>query len=724
MVENMRFRELCMVWLWFILIGCSSSMIEAQSIDDQKKPYRHLADLETGDAGRGKVVFDNRIKSGCIKCHTVDGTRSGVGPDLASIGFKFERERLIESVLDPSKTIADGFSTTMVLTDAGLVLNGVLQRVTGDFVELKDAESKVVRIPQSEIEEQRQSTVSLMPQDIFATMTPAEFVDLIAYMQTLRIANARDINEVGFVDVAPMARKPVVLKPMLEGNTFDHPVAILPIPQQPENFVVAEHAGKCWIVNSSGSNPKELLLDISSQIRVGGATGLLGVAFHPRFPEDQRAFLKYQINDGGRIVTIVEERQWSSTAAGATLDNPRQLLRITGSTQDHNGGSIAFGPEHMLYIGMGDSGPQRDPEGHGQDLKTLLGKILRIDVDHYSGDLPYAIPIDNPFIDHPSARKEIWALGFREPWRISFDSKTKDLWVGDVGQDRFEEVSIVRKGENLGWNVFEGFAEFSNQYRSQAANFVQPIMSYPRQLGVSVTGGHVYRGRLAPKFYGWYVFGDFESRRIWAIRQENRVLVEVVEVGRSPSRIVSFAEQADGELLLVGFDDGVVRQLDLAQADATPMRRRVLVDTAERSPVLWRYNRTTPSGDWTQAEYDDHEWQVGPAGFGTVGTPGGVVRTDWNTADIWLRREFTAQHQLADSTAAFLRLHHDEDVEVYINGVLAARAARWTNGYIDVPINAAAKATIREGTNILALHCHQNGGGQYIDVGIIELHEE
>jgi len=378
----------------------------------------------------------------------------------------------------------------------------------------------------------------------------------------------------------------------------------------------------------------------------------------------------------------------------------------------------------MLYIGMGDSGPQRDPEGHGQSLTTLLGKILRIDIDRRDEGLAYAIPADNPFVDRPNARKEIWALGFREPWRISFDSKTHDLWVGDVGQDRYEEVSIVRKGENHGWNVVEGFADFSRQYHSKEANYIPPIMSYPRQMGVSVTGGFVYRGKRAPQFYGWYMFGDFESRRIWALRQEDRKWVEVAEIGRAPSRIVSFAEQADGELLLVGFDDGVIRKFDLAEADATVLRRRILAETAERIPVVWRYIRNTPQADWMKAEFDDNGWQIGPAGFGTVGTPGSIVRTDWNSSDIWLRRKFNTSHKVSKTSKVALRLHHDEDVEVYINGILAARVERWTNSYTEVPISEDAQAAIHEGANCLAVHCHQNSGGQYIDVGIIELYDE
>ena len=686
--------------------------------------YQKLADSTVGDHVRGKVVFENRQKAGCISCHSVDGSRTGVGPDLASIGFKYDRKRLVESVLEPSKMIADGYGTTLIATDAGQVFNGVLHRVTDRFVELKTTESRIVRVPLDQIVEQRQGTISLMPEGINTTISAEEFVDLIAYLETLRASALLPIHSAGFLEDVPLARKPVAFKPFFRSELrFDHPVAIAPLPNNHDQFVVAEQGGKCWLVSKQTSS-KELLLDISSRVRVGGATGLLGIVLHPRFPKDPRVFLKYQINDKGRITTIVEERQWGANSqTGRELVSPRELLRIVGSTQDHNGGSIAFGPDSMLYVGMGDSGPQRDPEGHGQDLTTLLGKILRVDIDGKDKDLPYRIPGDNPFHEHPTARKEIWALGFREPWRISFDSQTKDLWVGDVGQDRFEEVAIVRKGENHGWNVYEGFAGFSNQFRPKETKFVPPIVSYPRSLGVSVTGGYVYRGKRAPQFEGCYIFGDFESRRIWALREKDRKLVQCVELGHAPGRIVSFAENSDGELLILGFDDGIIRWLDLMEADPSPTKRPVIAETGERNPVLWRYTRKAPENNWMNGDFNDKTWQVGPSGFGSVGTPGGVIRTDWRTPDIWLRREFTVNpgnDPNGKPLKPILRLHHDEDVEIYINGVLAARANRWTSGYVDLPISDAATKAIRNGINCLAVHCHQNTGGQYIDVGILD----
>src|SRR5262249_2664240 len=157
---------------------------------------------------------------------------------------------------------------------------------------------------------------------------------------------------------------------------------------------------------------------------------------------------------------------------------------------------------------------------HGQNTTLLLGKMLRIDVNHQDPGLPYAIPPDNPFRDLAGIRPEIWALGFREPWRFSFDDLTHQLWVGDVGQDRYEDVDVVRGGENYGWNVYEGFEPFSNRYRKNGAVYTPPVFAYGRKFGVSVTGGFVYRGNAKSSFYGVYIFGDYQSQRLWGLTQE------------------------------------------------------------------------------------------------------------------------------------------------------------------------------------------------------------
>jgi glucose/arabinose dehydrogenase len=215
---------------------------------------------------------------------------------------------------------------------------------------------------------------------------------------------------------------------------------------------------------------------------------------------------------------------------------------------------------------MGDTGPQQDPNGHGQDLQLLLGKMLRLDVDRRDSGLPYAIPPGNPFRDAPHARAEIWALGFREPWRFSFDPKTGELWVGDVGQDRVEEIALVRRGENHGWNVYEGFEPFSNRRRLAGATYTPPVFAYKRRYGNSVTGGYVYRGDARSSFYGVYVFGDYTSKRIWGLRQNGGRLETVRQIAVCPEGIASFGTDARGNLYVVGYE-GMIFQLDFPGSD-------------------------------------------------------------------------------------------------------------------------------------------------------------
>jgi glucose/arabinose dehydrogenase len=199
-------------------------------------------------------------------------------------------------------------------------------------------------------------------------------------------------------------------------------------------------------------------------------------------------------------------------------------------------------------------------------MSTHLAKILRVDVDHKDPGLEYAIPADNPFRGESGVRPEIWASGFREPWRFSFDPLTHELWVGDVGQDRVEEVTIVRRGENHGWNVFEGFEPFSNRYRREGAVYVPPVFAYRRKYGNSITGGYVYRGDAHSSFYGVYVCGDYTSHRIFGLKQKDRELEAVRQIGTTPQGIASFATDERGNIYVVGYE-GMVYRLDFTGAD-------------------------------------------------------------------------------------------------------------------------------------------------------------
>lgn len=724
---NRRIKIDPAVWLALHVGLCAiaQGQTPASPLPPAIRAYVDFAMRNDGDPSRGRTVFTNEQKAACAKCHSVDGASSLAGPDLSFVGDKFPRRELIRAVLEPSATIAVGYGTTTVETKSGSAIQGVIKQSAESFLELKGADGQPTRIAKSDIKEQRTSDTSLMPEGLEAGLTHREFADLIAYLESLRPPATAFASTQGMPVQIPVAAQAVDLVPFFRENIrLNRPLWFGAMPGFTNRFVVLEHGGGSWVIErTAGGDAQSPLVDLRGTVRVGGATGLLGLAFHPKFRANRKYYLKYQIVEDGRISTLLVERQFTADFKSDSERPGRTLLKIAAVTQDHNGGPIVFGPDGFLYLGMGDTGPQRDPQGHGQDLKTLLGKILRLDVDRQEGELPYAIPPDNPFRGTPGARPEIWACGFREPWRFSFDRATGDFWVGDVGQDRIEEVAIVRSGENHGWNVIEGFTPFSNQYRRDDANYVPPVFAYSHRVGVSVTAGHVYRGQRAPAMVGRHICGDFETRRMWALVQTNRVLASVVEIGRAPTRIASFAEDAEGELYLVGYDSGLIYQMNLATVDPVPLETRVLADTAERAPVRWRYSLQPPADDWFRPEFNDASWTNAPGGFGTSGTPGAVVRTEWRARDIWLRREFDvpasaitrATHSIA------LRVHHDEDTEVYLNGVEAARLPRWTGGYIEVPISAAAARTLRAGQNVLAIHCRQNTGGQYIDAGVMQM---
>jgi glucose/arabinose dehydrogenase len=318
---------------------------------------------------------------------------------------------------------------------------------------------------------------------------------------------------------------------------------------------------------NSTNEAKTLFADLSPEVfSERGPNGLLSLAFHPHFQENHQYYLNHQVLEDGKIVSTVVERRASPDFRADSGKPSRRLWKAATTTQDHTGGGIQFGPDGFLYIGMGDTGPQGDPQGHGQDLTTQLGKMLRLDVDHSDPGLAYAIPSDNPFRGRSDVCPEIWASGLREPWRFSFDLLTGDLWVGDVGQDRVEEVDIIRRGENYGWNVYEGFEPFSNRYRKEQATYAPPVFAYRRKYGFCVTGGFVYRGDQRSSFYGVYICGDYVSKRIWGLKQQDRTLQFVRQIGTAPQSIASFGTDAQGDIYVVGYE-GIIYKLDFAGAE-------------------------------------------------------------------------------------------------------------------------------------------------------------
>lgn len=547
----------------------------------QIREYAGFAAGHDGDSDRGKALFADEPRTGCTRCHSVDGTSSKAGPDLFAIGDKFPRQELIRAVLEPSASIAIGYGTTIILTKSGEEYQGVLKQSTPDAIDLIGADGKHIRVATADIKEQRGSATSLMPDGLQTGLSREEFTDLIEYLTTLKQTESALTSNRGMPLTIPELARPIAVRPFFsEELRFPHAFVQKPgdvryglvwfgqLPGRSNSFLAVHQTGKIWLLEKSGTNEvKTLFADISKEIfNERGPNGLLGLAFHPKFSENRKYYLKHQVFEDGRIVTTVVERAASPDFKTDSGQPSRRLWAVASTTQDHTGGCIGFGPDGFLYIAMGDTGPQQDPQGHGQDLTTHLGKILRINVDRADPGLAYAIPSDNPFRDRSDARPEIWALGFREPWRFSFDSLTGDLWVGDVGQDRVEEVTIVKRGENHGWNVYEGFEPFSNRYRKEGATYTPPVFAYRRKFGNSITGGHVYRGDKRSSFYGVYICGDYTSHRIFGLKQKDRVLESVRQIGVSPQGIASFATDERGEIYVVGYE-GMVFHLELSAGE-------------------------------------------------------------------------------------------------------------------------------------------------------------
>jgi len=317
-----------------------------------------------------------------------------------------------------------------------------------------------------------------------------------------------------------------------------------------------------------------LFLDIRERVNNrGGSEGLLGLAFDPDYIENGHFYVYYSADQPRRSVV---SRFSVSTDNPNTADPISELiiLEVSQPFGSHNGGSLAFGPDNYLYIAFGDGGESIEHfaedagagwlnfGGTSQDRTNLLGSILRIDVSGASADETYKIPSDNPFVNEEGVRPEIWAYGLRNPWRFSFDRLTGQLWVGDVGQSEFEEVDIIIRGGNYGWNIMEGFHCFPESILDcSESEFELPIFEYLHREGdvCSITGGYVYRGTTHEFLVGTYIFGDFCLGKIWALHFDESGVTEVVNLAESGPIIPAFGEDRDGEIYILSFDGKIYR---------------------------------------------------------------------------------------------------------------------------------------------------------------------
>jgi hypothetical protein len=323
---------------------------------------------------------------------------------------------------------------------------------------------------------------------------------------------------------------------------LDSPVHAAAAPGERGRLYVVEQSGRIRVLDGT-TVLDEPFLDITEKVRSGGEQGLLSVAFHPEYEENGLFYVNYTNNAGD---TRVEEYR---SDAGDAAEGSRMLLAVDQPYANHNGGQVVFGPDGLLYVGMGDGGAGGDPEDRAQNLGSRLGKLLRLDVDD------------------PGADWELVAYGLRNPWRFSFDRVTGDLWIADVGQEEFEEIDFVPAAEvgellNFGWDAFEGSAVYEDKEPSPGGRLVQPISEYTHEFGCSVTGGFVYRGSdVAGEARGRYFYGDYCTGRVWSLARWRGEVMRRGQMFRVP-QLSSFAEDADGELFLVS-QGGTIYRLAL-----------------------------------------------------------------------------------------------------------------------------------------------------------------
>lgn len=551
------------------------AFLMAQGVEAAEQPpsldaYRRYAWTREGDIARGKQLFEEQ-RLNCAQCHSIDGSGSKAGPDLFAAGDKFGRRDLVEALLTPSAVISPGYGTVIVERHDGEEVQGVLKQATESGLQLMGADGKLVAIASREIKERRGSAVSLMPESLQAGLSLQEFADLIEYLGSLREPASASVSQHGLPAVIPELATPIGLRPFF-AEKLALPrekvgiglTAFQQVPGLSNVFLVLHQKGMIWRMEKKGAaEEKGVFADLTGEVFYErGPNGLQDLAFHPKFRENRKYYVQYQVFEEGTVATVVVEKVAAADLRSDSGKPARRVLKIASVAEDHSGGCLQFGPDGYLYVVMGDTGPHNDPNGHAQNLELSLGKLLRIDVDRTENGLGYGIPRDNPFVGQAKARPEIWAYGLRNPWRFSFDRLTGDLWLADVGQDRQEEVAIVRRGENHGWNVYEGFEPFSNQYRVEGRTFTPPIFAYRRKYGISITGGFVYRGDPNSSFYGVYIFGDWASKRIWGLTQEGGKLKAVRQIGTLPEAVVSFGMDEAGEIYAVGYE-GTVYRLEL-----------------------------------------------------------------------------------------------------------------------------------------------------------------
>jgi len=356
----------------------------------------------------------------------------------------------------------------------------------------------------------------------------------------------------------PTGTVPVALQQVAAGLSF--PLYLTAPPGDTSRLFIAEKGGAIRIVRHGTLVPTQFL-DLNGKVSTGAEQGLLGLAFDPAYATNGRFVVHYTDVSGNTTISLFQVATTNPDSADPVSE--RIILTVEQPFPNHNGGQIVFGPDGMLYIGLGDGGSEGDPGGRGQSLNDLLGDILRVDV---SSGTCYTVPPDNPFVGRTDARPELWSVGLRNPWRFSFDAATGDLYIGDVGQDAWEEVDVATaaqgagRGANFGWNVTEGRHCFANP-NCDVSKFTLPLLEYSHQEGCSVTGGFVYRGAAIPALQGHYFYADYCQGWVRSFRMQDGMAAEAQQwPGLAPGgNVPSFGQDAAGELYVMNAGGQVFR---------------------------------------------------------------------------------------------------------------------------------------------------------------------
>ncbi|WP_422924019.1 PQQ-dependent sugar dehydrogenase [Singulisphaera sp. PoT] len=551
--------------------------------------------LSGGDAARGQAVFVSE-EAKCSVCHKAKGQGGDVGPSLDIVAGHDPAE-VYRDINDPSAVINPQYVPYTISLKDGRVAVGVVRADGADAIKVFDINGQATRFAKAEIEEIHPSATSVMPVGLAGALGEAKVRDLLAFLVGNTPGAGQPVAGTAEATKTPgqpaaatdkaLALPKLVTRVAFPNLTFDRPVGMA----YPENggnllYVNEQRGVIVSFPNDPNTSDKKEFLDIRSKVyspASGGHNeeGLLGFAFHPDFKRNGEFFVYYSSHEGptGRRSVVSRFKAASDDPRKA---DPASEQRIWLGPPDpygnHNGGMIAFGPDGYLYITLGDSGAADDPLTTGQDPTDFFGSILRIDVDHPADGKAYGIPKDNPRLRDPNHfsrwAPEVYCIGLRNVWKFSFDRANGTLWAGEVGQNLWEMVHIIKNGGNYGWSLKEGFHPFRpRQKKDPASPISPPLVEYPHapnlagsgrlDSGKSITGGYVYRGKALPKLAGVYVYGDYASGRIWGLREKDgKALVsgEIIDLPQNPLHIASFGEDQAGELYILGFD-GKIHQL-------------------------------------------------------------------------------------------------------------------------------------------------------------------